>query len=81
MTRRVGRLTLRARLALLTAIAVALAVAACAAASWALTRAQLYRELDHRLEAMAGDPPGPAGHGLEAVVEFAVELGAGEGPG
>ncbi|MBE1536300.1 HAMP domain-containing sensor histidine kinase [Actinomadura algeriensis] len=56
-----GRLTLRARLALLTAIAVALAVAACAAASWTLTRAQLYRELDHRLEAMAGEPPGPGG--------------------
>ncbi|WP_254716312.1 hypothetical protein [Actinomadura sp. WMMB 499] len=58
---RTRRLALRTRLALLTAIAVALAVAACAAASWTLTRAQLYRELDHRLEGMAGERPGPGG--------------------
>ncbi|MCW2898373.1 MAG: signal transduction histidine-protein kinase/phosphatase MprB [Streptosporangiaceae bacterium] len=43
------RLTLRARLTLLTAVAVAVAVAACAAASWFLTRNQLYRQLDRTL--------------------------------
>ncbi|MDL4822170.1 hypothetical protein QP089_48600, partial [Actinomadura sp. OS1-43] len=57
------RLTLRARLALLTAAAVALAVAVCAAAGWYLTRNQLYRELDRRLGASAAGPPGPEGPG------------------
>lgn len=52
------RLTLRARMALLTAAAVALAVAACASAGWLLTRNQLYRELDRRLGAVSGGPPG-----------------------
>ncbi|SPT64204.1 sensor histidine kinase [Actinomadura madurae] len=52
------RLTLRARMALLTAAAVALAVAACATAGWLLTRNQLYRELDRRLGAVSGGPPG-----------------------
>ncbi|MFB4310195.1 sensor histidine kinase [Actinomadura sp. GTD37] len=55
------RLTLRARMALLTAAAVALAVAACATAGWLLTRNQLYQELDRRLAATSGGPPGP-GH-------------------
>lgn len=56
------RLTLRARLALLTAVAVALAVAVCAMASWFLTRHQLYRQLDHSLEAgTPGRPPKPVG--------------------
>ncbi|MEV4679062.1 HAMP domain-containing sensor histidine kinase [Actinomadura sp. NPDC049382] len=59
------RLTLRARMALLTAAAVALAVAACATAGWLLTRNQLYRELDRRLAVTSGGPPeapgGPAG--------------------
>ncbi|MER7545661.1 sensor histidine kinase [Actinomadura sp.] len=53
------RLTLRTRLALLTAAAVALAVAACATAGWLLTRNQLYTELDRRLAATTGGPPGP----------------------
>ncbi|MFB4303588.1 ATP-binding protein [Actinomadura sp. NTSP31] len=53
------RLTLRARMALLTAAAVALAVAVCAAAGWYLTRNQLYHELDRRLGASIGAPPGP----------------------
>ncbi|MEU5991652.1 HAMP domain-containing sensor histidine kinase [Spirillospora sp. NPDC047418] len=52
------RLTLRARMALLTAAAVALAVAACATAGWLLTRNQLYRELDRRLAVTSGGPPG-----------------------
>ena len=43
------RLTLRARLTMLTAVAVAVAVAACAAASWVLTRHQLYQQLDRTL--------------------------------
>ncbi|SEG84651.1 two-component system, OmpR family, sensor histidine kinase MprB [Thermomonospora echinospora] len=43
------RLTLRSRLALLTALAVALAVAGCAVATWFLTRAELYRRLDQSL--------------------------------
>ncbi|MEU8342787.1 HAMP domain-containing sensor histidine kinase [Spirillospora sp. NPDC048832] len=55
------RLTLRARMALLTAAAVALAVAACATAGWLLTRNQLYRELDRRLAATSGGPPGAPG--------------------
>ncbi|MFI0372145.1 sensor histidine kinase [Actinomadura sp. 1N219] len=59
------RLTLRARLALLTAAAVALAVAACALASWYLTRDQLYQELDRRLAALSSGPPGPADGGPE----------------
>jgi two-component system sensor histidine kinase MprB len=50
-----SRLTLRARLILLTAAAVAVAVAACAAASWYLARDQLYRQLDRSLSA---PPPG-----------------------
>lgn len=59
VTRRITRrLTLRARMALLTAAAVALAVAACASAGWLLTRNQLYRELDRRLGAVSGGPPG-----------------------
>lgn len=58
------RLTLRARMALLTAVAVALAVAVCAAAGWYLTRNQLYRELDRRLGAAdVGGPPGSEGPG------------------
>ncbi|GAA2170854.1 HAMP domain-containing sensor histidine kinase [Actinomadura napierensis] len=64
------RLTLRARMALLTAVAVALAVAVCAAAGWYLTRNQLYHELDRRLAASTGGPPGPEGPG-----------GPGGGPG
>jgi two-component system sensor histidine kinase MprB len=56
------RLTLRARLALLTAAAVALAVAACATAGWLLTRNQLYQELDRRLAATSGGPPGAPEH-------------------
>jgi signal transduction histidine kinase len=55
------RLTLRARMALLTAAAVALAVAACASAGWLLTRNQLYRELDRRLGAVSGGPPADRG--------------------
>jgi two-component system sensor histidine kinase MprB len=55
------RLTLRARMALLTAAAVALAVAACATAGWLLTRNQLYRELDRRLGAVSGDRDGYRG--------------------
>jgi two-component system, OmpR family, sensor histidine kinase MprB len=55
------RLTLRARMALLTATAVALAVAVCAAAGWYLTRNQLYHELDRRLGAFSGGPPAPGG--------------------
>ncbi|MBO2457032.1 sensor histidine kinase [Actinomadura violacea] len=57
------RLTLRARMALLTATAVALAVAVCAAAGWYLTRNQLYHELDRRLGAFTAGPPGPGGPG------------------
>ncbi|WP_225992581.1 sensor histidine kinase [Actinomadura montaniterrae] len=64
------RLTLRARMALLTAAAVALAVAVCAAAGWYLTRNQLYHELDRRLGAFSAGPPGPGGPG-----------GPGGGPG
>ncbi|GAA1800493.1 HAMP domain-containing sensor histidine kinase [Actinomadura chokoriensis] len=56
------RLTLRARMALLTAAAVALAVAACATAGWLLTRNQLYQELDRRLAATSGGPPGGPEH-------------------
>ncbi|MFA1547093.1 sensor histidine kinase [Actinomadura chokoriensis] len=56
------RLTLRARMALLTAAAVALAVAACASAGWLLTRNQLYQELDRRLAVTSGGPPGGPGH-------------------
>ncbi|MEU6754658.1 two-component sensor histidine kinase, partial [Spirillospora sp. NPDC046719] len=56
------RLTLRARMALLTAVAVALAVAVCAAASWYLTRNQLYHELDRRLGSFS-TPPGPEAPG------------------
>src|SRR4051794_39497261 len=52
------RLTLRARLALLTAAAVAVAVAGCAAASWYLARDQLYRQLDRSLSAPMPPPPG-----------------------
>ena len=52
------RLSLRARLTLLTAVSVAIAVAGCAAASWFLTRAQLYRQLDRSL---SHTPPGPGG--------------------
>ncbi|NDU77339.1 two-component sensor histidine kinase, partial [Actinomadura sp. DSM 109109] len=48
-------------MALLTAAAVALAVAACASAGWLLTRNQLYRELDRRLGAVSGRPPGAPG--------------------
>ncbi|TYC13253.1 sensor histidine kinase [Actinomadura syzygii] len=55
------RLTLRARMALLTAVAVALAVAACATAGWLITRNQLYRELDRRLTVGSGERPGPEG--------------------
>ena len=51
------RLTLRARLALLTAAAVAVAVACCAAASWYLARDQLYRQLDRSLSAPTAPPP------------------------
>jgi two-component system sensor histidine kinase MprB len=57
------KLTLRARLALLTAAAVAVAVAGCAVASWYLARDQLYRQLDRSL---SGPPPrggGPQGPG------------------
>ena len=50
------RLTLRGRLALLTAAAVALAVAACAVASWFLVRQELYSELDRQLRDRV---PGP----------------------
>jgi two-component system sensor histidine kinase MprB len=51
------RLTLRARLTLLTAVAVAVAVASCAAVSWFLTRNQLYRQLDQTLmQTPAGRP-------------------------
>ncbi|TYC16934.1 HAMP domain-containing histidine kinase [Actinomadura syzygii] len=50
-------------MALLTAVAVALAVAACATAGWLITRNQLYRELDRRLAAVSGGPPGPEGEG------------------
>ncbi|MFF0517550.1 sensor histidine kinase [Actinomadura nitritigenes] len=56
------RLTLRARMALLTAVAVALAVAVCAAAGWYLTRNQLYHELDRRLGSFS-TPPGPEAPG------------------
>ncbi|GAA4238637.1 ATP-binding protein [Actinomadura meridiana] len=56
-------MTLRARLALLTATAVALAVAACATAGWLLTRDQLYHELDRRLGALSAGPPGAPGGG------------------
>jgi two-component system sensor histidine kinase MprB len=56
------RLTLRARMALLTAVAVALAVAVCAAAGWYLTRNQLYHELDRRLGSFSA-PPGPEAPG------------------
>ncbi|HEX6471347.1 MAG TPA: HAMP domain-containing sensor histidine kinase [Streptosporangiaceae bacterium] len=51
------RLTLRARLALLTAAAVAVAVACCAAASWYLARDQLYGQLDRSLSAPTMPPP------------------------
>ncbi|GAA2116019.1 sensor histidine kinase [Actinomadura alba] len=51
------RLTLRARLTLLTAVAVAVAVTSCAAVSWFLTRNQLYRQLDQTLvKTPAGRP-------------------------
>ncbi|WP_218005162.1 sensor histidine kinase [Actinomadura macra] len=70
-----GRLTLRARLALLTAAAVALAVAACATASWYLTRNQLYHELDRRLGAVGG-PPAPEGGMPPRMQRFERDLGA-----
>ncbi|WP_308166248.1 MULTISPECIES: HAMP domain-containing sensor histidine kinase [Actinomadura] len=54
-------MTLRTRMALLTAVAVALAVAACATASWYLTRDRLYDQLDDRLGAMSGPPSAPQG--------------------
>ncbi|GAA2732025.1 HAMP domain-containing sensor histidine kinase [Actinocorallia aurantiaca] len=50
------RLTLRGRLALLTAAAVAFAVAACATASWFLVREALYSELDGQLSAAIQRP-------------------------
>ncbi|MEO3783547.1 HAMP domain-containing sensor histidine kinase [Actinocorallia sp. B10E7] len=52
------RLTLRGRLALLTAAAVAFAVAACATASWFLVREALYSELDRQLRDRV-EGPGP----------------------
>jgi two-component system, OmpR family, sensor histidine kinase MprB len=52
------RLTLRARMTLLTAVAVAVAVAACAVVSWLLTRDQLYRQLDQTLAKTPAGPPG-----------------------
>jgi two-component system sensor histidine kinase MprB len=51
------RLTLRARLSLLTAVTVAVAVAGCAVASWFVTRDQLYHQLDRTLST-PGPPPG-----------------------
>ncbi|GAA0968687.1 HAMP domain-containing sensor histidine kinase [Actinocorallia libanotica] len=51
------RLTLRGRLALLTAAAVAVAVAVCATASWFLVRQELYSELDRQLSGRV--PGGP----------------------
>ncbi|MFG2001506.1 ATP-binding protein [Spirillospora sp. NPDC048911] len=51
------RLTLRARLALLTAVAVAVAVAVCALASWFMTRDQLYAQFNHTLQSSNTGPP------------------------
>ncbi|KAB2349088.1 HAMP domain-containing sensor histidine kinase [Actinomadura rudentiformis] len=67
------RLTLRARLALLTATAVALAVAACAITSWFLVRGQLYAELDRRLKSAAG-PPSPPGEAPPRFWRFTQQL-------
>ncbi|GAA2356567.1 MULTISPECIES: HAMP domain-containing sensor histidine kinase [Streptomyces] len=54
---RSGRgLSLRSRLALLTAAAVAVAVAACAIAAWFLVRDQLIRSLDDTLRDNRADP-------------------------
>jgi two-component system sensor histidine kinase MprB len=60
------RLTLRARLTLLTAVAVAVAVAGCATASWFLTRNQLYRQLDQTL---AKTPPGRPDDVVNALLD------------
>ncbi|TYB41617.1 HAMP domain-containing histidine kinase [Actinomadura chibensis] len=62
-------------MALLTAAAVALAVAACATAGWLITRNQLYRELDRRLAAVSGGPPGPGPEGEGPPRPAARQLG------
>ncbi|MGW3296255.1 HAMP domain-containing sensor histidine kinase [Streptomyces xiamenensis] len=56
MTSGSGGLSLRSRLALLTALAVAVAVAACAIAAWFLVRDQLIRSLDDTLRDNRADP-------------------------
>ncbi|TYK45459.1 HAMP domain-containing histidine kinase [Actinomadura decatromicini] len=63
-------------MALLTAAAVALAVAACATAGWLITRNQLYRELDRRLAAVSGGPPGPGPEGEGPPRPLARQLAA-----
>ncbi|MGR8009809.1 sensor histidine kinase [Streptomyces hypolithicus] len=54
---RPSALTLRSRLALLTAVAVAFAVAAVAAACWFVTRAQLAEQLDTSLRGVEVSEP------------------------
>jgi len=75
------RLTLRARLTLLTAVTVALTVTGAAVAGWFLTKSQLYNQLDSTLSTMApgpgGGPGGPQGHdqqngGRDDVFELAL---------
>ncbi len=66
-------LTLRGRLALLTAAAVAFAVAACATASWFLLRDALYKELDRQLQVTSdlGQRMGP-GNRMQFMINQAL---------
>ncbi|MEV5707798.1 HAMP domain-containing sensor histidine kinase [Actinoallomurus sp. NPDC052274] len=64
----ISRLSLRARLAVLTSLAVAVAVAACAIGCWFIVRSQLVEQLDQSLSSprsgFGGGPPGGGQGGL-----------------
>ena len=70
-----GRMTLRGRLVLLTAVTVSLAVVLCATASWFLAKDQMTKQVDQTLEqSWTPSPNGtPSGRDLESLAHWCTE--------